>query len=185
MDSQAMSSNLLQLKQAMRATWMAGDFGQIARFMEREAEAFVERLGIIPGMKVLDVTCGTGNVAVPAAHKGAQVVGIDIAPNLPGTGTSASGCRESRSDLRGGDAEQLPYPDGHFDLVTSMFGSHVRPASRTGCLRTCSSLSPWWKNCHGQLDTRGDHGTYFPSQRPVSPGVSWYSFPRSSGAMKV
>jgi len=41
MDSQAMTSNLLQLKQAMRATWMAGDFGQIARYMEREAEAFV------------------------------------------------------------------------------------------------------------------------------------------------
>jgi hypothetical protein len=40
-----MSSNLLQLKQAMRATWMAGDFRQIARYMEREAEAFVERLG--------------------------------------------------------------------------------------------------------------------------------------------
>ena len=74
MDSQAMSSNLLQLKQAMRATWMAGDFGQIARYMEKEAEAFVERLGIIPGMKVLDVACGTGNVAVPAARKGAQVV---------------------------------------------------------------------------------------------------------------
>ena len=66
MDSQAMTSNLLQLKQAMRATWMAGDFGQIARYMEREAEAFVERLGIIPGMRVLDVACGTGNVAVPA-----------------------------------------------------------------------------------------------------------------------
>jgi 2-polyprenyl-3-methyl-5-hydroxy-6-metoxy-1,4-benzoquinol methylase len=81
MDSQAMTSNLLQVKQAMRATWMAGDFGQIARYMEREAEAFVERLGIIPGMKVLDVACGTGNVAVPAARKGAQVVGIDIAPN--------------------------------------------------------------------------------------------------------
>ena len=55
MDSQAMTSNLLQLKQAMRPTRMAGDFGQSARYMERGAEAFVERLGIIPGMQVLDV----------------------------------------------------------------------------------------------------------------------------------
>jgi 2-polyprenyl-3-methyl-5-hydroxy-6-metoxy-1,4-benzoquinol methylase len=69
-----------QLKQAIRATWMAGDFGQIARYMEREAEAFVERLGIIPGMKVLDVACGTGNLAVPAARKGAQVVGQHKGP---------------------------------------------------------------------------------------------------------
>jgi ubiquinone/menaquinone biosynthesis C-methylase UbiE len=75
MDSQAMSSNLLQLKQAMRATRMAGDFRQIARYMEREAEAFVERLGIIPEMKVLEVACGTGKVAVPAARKGARGCG--------------------------------------------------------------------------------------------------------------
>ena len=66
MDPQAMSSNLLQLKQAKLATWMAGDLGQNARYLEREAAAFVERLGIIPGMRVLDVACGTGNVAVPA-----------------------------------------------------------------------------------------------------------------------
>jgi 2-polyprenyl-3-methyl-5-hydroxy-6-metoxy-1,4-benzoquinol methylase len=70
MDSQAMSSNLLQLKQAMRATRMAGDLGQIARYMESEAAAIVERLGIIPEMKVLDVACATGNVTVPAARKG-------------------------------------------------------------------------------------------------------------------
>ena len=78
--SAGQNASLCHLKQAMRATWMAGDFGQNARYLEREAAAFVERLGIIPGMRVLDVACGTGNVAVPAARKGAQVVGIDIAP---------------------------------------------------------------------------------------------------------
>jgi SAM-dependent methyltransferase len=122
-----MSSNLLQLKQAMRATWMAGDFGQIARYMEREAEAFVERLGIIPGMKVLDVACGTGNVAVPAAHKGAQVVGIDIAPNLLEQARQRAVAESLEATFEEGDAEQLPYPDGHFDVVTSMFGAMFAP----------------------------------------------------------
>ena len=65
-----MSSNLLQLKQAMRATWMAGDFGESARYMEKEAEAFVERLSIIPGMKVLDCNgSGITAIAEPACCK--------------------------------------------------------------------------------------------------------------------
>jgi hypothetical protein len=70
MDSRAMSSSLFQLKQAMRATWMAADFGQIARYMEREPAAFVERLGIIPAMKVLDCSgsCITA-IAEPACCK--------------------------------------------------------------------------------------------------------------------
>ena len=71
-----------QLKTKLRDTWMAGDFGQVARFTARAAEEFVDRLNIRPGMRVLDVACGTGNLAIPAARKGAEVTGVDIAPNL-------------------------------------------------------------------------------------------------------
>ena len=62
-----------QLKQRMRGTWMAGDFGQIARYSAKGAEEFVDRLPIAPGMCVLDVACGTGNLAIPAARKNARV----------------------------------------------------------------------------------------------------------------
>src|SRR5260370_8283043 len=75
-------NDLEQLKQRMRGTWMAGDFGQIAQYSAKGAEEFVNRLAISPGMRVLDVACGTGNLAIPAARKGAQVTGVDIAPNL-------------------------------------------------------------------------------------------------------
>ena len=70
------------VKERMRGTWMAGDFGQIARYMEKCAVDFVERLDLQPGMRVLDVACGTGNLAIPAARKGAVTAGVDIAPNL-------------------------------------------------------------------------------------------------------
>src|ERR1044072_8519592 len=70
------------MKEAMRAIWMAGDFGQIARHSATEAAGFVEGLGVQPGSKVLDVACGTGNLAIPAARKGAQVTGVDFATNL-------------------------------------------------------------------------------------------------------
>ena len=56
-----------QLKERMRSMWMAGDFGQIALYSAKGAEEFVDRLGIPPGMRVLDVACGTGNLAIPAA----------------------------------------------------------------------------------------------------------------------
>lgn len=62
-----------QIKQRMRGAWMAGDFGQIARYSAKSAEEFVDRLQIPAGTRVLDVACGTGNLAIPAARKGALV----------------------------------------------------------------------------------------------------------------
>src|SRR6476620_8654147 len=65
-----------------KATWMAGDFGKIAKSYEPGAAEFIARLNFRSGERVLDVACGTGNLAIPAARSGAQVTGIDIAPNL-------------------------------------------------------------------------------------------------------
>lgn len=70
------------LKTRLKSTWMAGDFSQIAKAITATAEAFVDRLNIEPGTKVLDVACGSGNLAIPAAKKGADVTGVDIADNL-------------------------------------------------------------------------------------------------------
>ena len=78
----ALPDGLAELKQRLRASWMAGDFGQIARLNAKGAEDFIARLNLKPGMKVLDVACGTGNQSIPAARTGAGVTGLDIAPNL-------------------------------------------------------------------------------------------------------
>jgi ubiquinone/menaquinone biosynthesis C-methylase UbiE len=116
-----------QLKQRLRSTWMAGDFGQIAQYAAKGAEEFVNRLAISPGMRVLDIACGTGNLALPAARRGAQVTGVDIAPNLVEQARQRAAAQGLPATFEEGDAEQLPYPDAQFDLVMSMFGAMFAP----------------------------------------------------------
>lgn len=121
------SSELSALKTKLRAIWSAGDFGQIAKYYTAPAEEFVKRLKIKPEMKVLDVACGTGNTALPAARAGAVVTGVDIAPNL---------LEQARENAKGegldikfdeGDTEALPYGDASFDAVVTMFGAMFAP----------------------------------------------------------
>ena len=116
-----------RIKQTMREAWMAGDFGKIARTSVREAEEFVSRLDLPAGAQVLDVACGTGNVSLPLARRGARVTGVDIAPNL--LEQARARARAEVLDIRfeEGDAEQLPYPDGTFDAVVTMFGAMFAP----------------------------------------------------------
>jgi SAM-dependent methyltransferase len=116
-----------RLKQAMREAWMAGEFGVIARTIARDAEAFAERLDILPGAQVLDVACGTGNLAIPLARRGARVTGVDIAPNLLEQARWRAQAEGLEIGFDEGDAEQLPYPDATFDAVVTMFGAMFAP----------------------------------------------------------
>lgn len=116
-----------QMKSNMKASWMAGDFGQIADFNQQGADDFVARLPIRPGIRVLDVACGTGNTAIPLARAGAQVTGIDIAPNLLEQARKRASAENLRVEFREGDAEELPFGDQEFDLVLSMFGAMFAP----------------------------------------------------------
>ncbi len=106
---------------------MAGDFGQIARLNEKAGEDFVGRLDLRPGMRVLDVACGTGNQSLPAARTGAEVIGLDIAPNLLEQARERAQKESLRITFVEGDAEQLPYEKAHFDVVLSMFGAMFAP----------------------------------------------------------
>jgi len=123
----ATSPEIESLKSRLKATWMAGDFGVIAKMTEPAADEFIARLAIAPGARVLDVACGSGNLAVPAARGGARVTGVDIATNL----IQQAGARAQSEGLTiqfdQGDAEQLPYLDQSFDVVVSMFGVMFAP----------------------------------------------------------
>jgi ubiquinone/menaquinone biosynthesis C-methylase UbiE len=131
-----------QLKQNLKNMWMAGDFGKIAEHSAKEAERFVARLNIVPGSKVLDVACGTGNLAIPAARVGAQVTGLDIAPNLLEQARERAAKEKLQVRFDEGDAEQLPYATEEFDVVMSMFGAMFAPdpdATAREMLRVCCS----------------------------------------------
>jgi len=127
MGNTEMTPEMETLKSKLRATWIAGDFGEIAKSIAAGAAEFVEGLNIKPGMKVLDVACGTGNLALPAARKGADVTGIDIAPNLIEQAQANAAAEGLSAKFEVGDAEALPYADGAFDVVMTMFGAMFAP----------------------------------------------------------
>ena len=116
-----------QLKSSLKSAWMAGDFGEVAKHAAHEGEAFVGRLGLKPGQRVLDVACGTGNTAIPAARTGADVVGVDIATNLLDQARGRASAEKLPVKFKEGDAEDLPFGDAEFDIVISMFGAMFAP----------------------------------------------------------
>ena len=112
-----------------KALWEKGDFTQIAQSMRESGEAVVESLGVKPGLKVLDLGCGDGTTALPAAHRGADVLGVDIARNLVEAG-SRRAREHGLTTLRfqEGDACNLSeLADDTFDLVVSIFGAMFAP----------------------------------------------------------
>lgn len=127
MDGKKNTSELELLKNKLRATWMSGDFGRIATSFEAGAVQFVERLGLKPGTTVLDVACGTGNLAIPAARKGADVTGLDIVPDLIEQARAIAAAEKLEVRFEVGDAEAMPYEDASFDVVMSMFGAMFAP----------------------------------------------------------
>lgn len=112
-----------------KALWEKGDFTRIAETMRESGEALVDTFGITKGLKVLDLGCGDGTTAIPAAKRGADVLGVDIASNLIAAGNKRAkelglaNCRFQEgdaSDMRG-------VQDRSFDLLVSIFGAMFAP----------------------------------------------------------
>ena len=112
-----------------KALWEKGDFTRIAQSMRESGEAVVESLGVNPGLKVLDLGCGDGTTALPAARRGADVLGVDIARNLVEAGNRRAQ-EHGLPNLRfqEGDACNLSeLAADTFDLVVSIFGAMFAP----------------------------------------------------------
>ena len=114
---------------ANKALWEKGDFTRIAAGLRETGAEFVRTIEVRPGLRVLDLGCGDGTTALPAAELGAEVLGVDIAANLVAAGRAraeAAGLRNLRFEE--GDASHLDgLPDHSFDLVVSVFGAMFAP----------------------------------------------------------
>src|SRR5216117_3791518 len=112
-----------------KALWEKGDFTRIAESMRESGEALVQRLGITKGLRVLDLGCGDGTTALPAAKLGADVLGVDIARNLVEAGNKRAAEQGlTNCTFQEGDASNLEQlPDQAFDLVVSIFGAMFAP----------------------------------------------------------
>jgi SAM-dependent methyltransferase len=114
-------------KQGQKAMWTAGDDPEIARRIVKVGEFVAERAGAAPGIELLDVATGSGNVSIPAARMGAKVTGLDLTPKLLDAQRERAAAEGVEVELVEGDAEELPFDAASFDRVTSCFGVMFAP----------------------------------------------------------
>jgi 2-polyprenyl-3-methyl-5-hydroxy-6-metoxy-1,4-benzoquinol methylase len=168
------------IKANMRSTWMAGDFGVVARTITADAEAFISRLNLPSGTRVLDVACGTGNLAIPLARQGCTVTGVDIAPNLLVQARERAAAEHLTAIFDEGDAEQLPYPDATFDAVVTMFGAMFAPRPELVAQELARVLKPGGTLAMANWNPAGFTGAMFkvgskhvPPPPGIPPPVLW------------
>ena len=122
-----MQSGIRAIKSRMKATWEDGDYSTFSRYMEPGAMEILENWNIEPGERLLDIGCGSGQTAIPAARKGIHATGLDVAVNLIEDAKERARKEGLAVRFDAGDAEDLPYVDGDFDVVVSLIGAMFAP----------------------------------------------------------
>lgn len=126
-DKQTITPNIDDIKARQKAIWEDGDYAGFAKFMEAGAIEILSTWNIPSNTTMLDVCCGSGQTAIPAAKNGIRVTGIDIAENL--ITHARKRANEADLDIRldVGDAENLPYSNASYDAVISIIGAMFAP----------------------------------------------------------
>jgi len=175
-----MTPEMEVLKSRLKATWMSGDYGYFATYLEPGALDFLSRIKIEPGMRVLDVACGAGQTAIPMARAGAKVTGIDIATNLIERARARARAENLDAQFDEGDAEMLPYQDGSFDIVISLIGAMFAPRPDLVAAEMKRVCRPGGKIIMGNWTPTGFvgqmfkiHGKHVPPPAIMTPPVKW------------
>jgi SAM-dependent methyltransferase len=175
-----LTPELQALKARLKAMWMAGDYGHFARYLEPGALAFFPSLQISPGERVLDVACGAGQLSLPAARTGAEVAGIDIAPNLVEQARARAQAEGLDIRFEEGDAEELPYEEASFDLVFSLIGAMFAPRPEQVASELIRVCRPGGRLVMGNWTPDGfvgkmfkTHGKHVPPPAGMPPPVLW------------
>jgi SAM-dependent methyltransferase len=174
------SPEMQALKARLKATWISGDYGHFATYLEAGALEFLSRIPIEPGLRVLDVACGAGQTAIPMSRAGAKVTGVDIATNLIEQARARARAENLDTRFEEGDAEMLPYEDGSFDLVISLIGVMFAPRPDLVAAELKRVCRPGGKIIMGNWTPAGFvgqmfkiHGKYVPPPAIMAPPVKW------------
>ena len=161
------------LKAKHRKVWASGDYPTLAHdLIWTLGPVLVDAGNIHSGQLVLDVAAGSGNVAIPAAERGANVVASDLTPELFDAGRRAAAERGVEIDWREADAEALPFPDGAFDAVLSCVGVMFAPhhqASADELVRVAASRRDAGS---AELDAAGVHRSAVRDHEAVQPAAA-------------
>lgn len=164
------SLEMQTLKDRLKATWMSGDYGHFATYLVPGALEFLSRIPLEPGMRLLDVACGAGQISIPAARAGAKVTGIDIATNLIEQARARAQAEYLDARFDEGDAEMLPYEDASFDIVVSLIGAMFAPRPELVAAEMKRVCRPGGRIIMGNWTPAGFVGQMFKTQgRHVPP----------------
>lgn len=131
---------IAQFKQAQKEGW--AHFAPLEMVTTPGAARLVRHAGVQRGMRLLDIGCGTGVVAITAGRMGAQVAGIDLTPELLERARENSRIAGVEVEWLEGDAEELPFEDGRFDVVVSQFAHMFAPRPKVATLEMLRVLKP-------------------------------------------
>jgi ubiquinone/menaquinone biosynthesis C-methylase UbiE len=166
--------NIDAVKRKIKSTWEAGDYGTFAKYMEPGAIEILASWNIAPGEKMLDVGCGAGQTAIPAAKNGVKVTGVDIASNLIEQARSRAQGEGLDAKFEEGDAEQLNFPDASFDVVVSLIGAMFAPQPDKVAAELLRVCRPGGRIIMGNWTPQGLPGQMFKTigkYIPPPPGV--------------
>jgi ubiquinone/menaquinone biosynthesis C-methylase UbiE len=164
------------IKERNRQIWGLGDYSALSEALRPAAEALADACAVSAGQEVLDVAAGDGNFAVACAREGASVVASDLSPGMVERGRARAQADGYDIEWVEADAEALPFDDGRFDCVGSVFGAMIAPRPRVVAeelfrvVRPCGTvgMTAWTKGGFSADLFRLGRSYAPPSDQPLS-----------------